>query len=88
MREQPGDDVHQTRCRLERLTGKVDPAPIVEKNPMFVGPLVEKGSRLVRKHHRLDIQIVDQMFVQIPDHGESVPHVRLLAQIPARCLGD
>src|SRR5690349_25070348 len=26
--EQPGNDMHKPRCRLERLTGEVDPAPI------------------------------------------------------------
>ena len=57
--EQPGDHMHQPRCRLQRFACKADLRQRVAAERPQIALRSKGGVRLVGEQHRLDIEIFD-----------------------------
>ena len=58
--QQPGDDVHDPGCHLERLAGEADPRERLERHSLLATAIVEIGPRLIGQQHRLGVKRVDK----------------------------
>jgi len=52
--------VHQPGRHFERLAGETHPRHRIERIAVVPATLVEIATRLIGKHHRIDVERIDQ----------------------------
>jgi hypothetical protein len=80
--QQPGHTVHQPRGDFQRLARKYNSRHRIKISAVAQPSPIKIGSRLIGKHHRLDMQRVNHLAAE-RGMSESLVHNSLLAQAAA-----